>query len=557
MLADIAVFRHYLRPYARLLAFILFLLLADSLTALLGPWIAGYFTQLLVSEQPPGIFNRTLTLNQVLVLWLLVLLVQFCLRFAHQYLSGKVSTRVVADLNVELYTHIQQLPLTYFNERKKGQILSLLTNDIHILSGYLSQTIISIVPQMLTFLLALVLMFMISPFIALLACVSVPLFFLVMKIIGRKIRPLSQAMAENYDEMIAIADENLHLIHVLKAFNREPLEAEKYRRANADLIRNSDRYLYIQSLLTPAIHFLGAAAIIILLWLASVDLEQGQLTAADLVRLVLYGMLLVAPVSHVAGVYGQTQHARAAAARLRAVFMLAGEVLENTAGKCGKIRGLIEFHNVDFSYPGREPVLQEFNLIVKAGEKVAITGKNGAGKTTLVYLLQRFMEPDAGSILVDGTDIREYSLPYLRRRIGVVQQNVLLLNGTIRENISYGRPDASDDEIMNAASKACALDFIRALPQAMQTIIGDQGIKLSGGQKQRLSLARSLLNDPPILVLDEATAMFDPEGEASFVAECMHSLQEHTVLIITHRPKSLALADRILVLEDGKIRNQD
>lgn len=551
-LDEIPAFGHYLKPYTGMLVMILVLLLAESLTMLLSPWIAGTFTQLLVGgENGSGV---ALTINQVLALWLLILFVQFCLRFAHQNLSGRVSTRMVADLNVDLYRHIQLLPLTYFNEHRKGQILSLLTNDIHILSDYLSSTVISIVPQLVTFLLALVLMFIISPLIAVMACVLVPLFFLVMKIIGRRIRPISQKMAEDHDEMIAIADENLHLIPVLKAFTREKLEAEKYDHANKNLIRNTDRYIFIQSLLAPFVQFLAAAAIIILLWIASAGLQEGQLTAGDLVRLILYGMLLVAPMSRLAGVYGQTQHAKAAAARINRVFRMETEALESDGKPPSAIRGDIDFVNIDFRYPGREPVLQQFNLSIRAGEHVAITGENGIGKTTLVYLLQRFIEPDAGSVLIDGRDIQDYPLQALRQQIGVVQQNVLLLNGTIRDNIAYGRPGASDAEITAAADKACALDFIRALPEGMDTIIGDQGVKLSGGQKQRLSLARSLLNDPPVLILDEATAMFDPEGEANFVAVSMQSLKNHTIILITHRPKALELANRVMRMEErGKI----
>jgi subfamily B ATP-binding cassette protein MsbA len=213
----------------------------------------------------------------------------------------------------------------------------------------------------------------------------------------------------------------------------------------------------------------------------------------------------------------------------------------------------VRWEGVHFGYPGREPVLTGLDLEIQAGETLALTGENGSGKSTLIHLLMRFADPDRGRVLVDGTDIRGVSIPSLRGQIGLVAQHVLLLNGTVGENIAYGRPDATEAEIEAAARSAQADAFIRRLPQGYDTLIGDQGIRLSGGQRQRIALARALLKDPPILVLDEATAMFDPEGELAFIEDCRAVLAQRTVILITHRPASLALADRIVVLRDGRV----
>lgn len=259
-------------------------------------------------------------------------------------------------------------------------------------------------------------------------------------------------------------------------------------------------------------------------------------------------MLMSQPLKGLANVYGQVQRTRGAAERIVDFLDAQPEPDDTGLPAMPPVCGNIEFRNVAFHYPGGKPVLQDFNLQIHAGETVAITGPNGVGKSTLAHLLMRMADPDQGSIFIDGLDIGHYSLASVREQIGLVAQHTLLANDTVQENICYGQPLVAPDEIEAAARRAHAHEFIKQLPQGYESLIGDQGLRLSGGQRQRLSLARTLLLDPPILVLDEATSMFDPAGEESFLTECKDILDGKTVILITHRTASLALADRIYKL---------
>jgi ABC-type multidrug transport system fused ATPase/permease subunit len=443
--------------------------------------------------------------------------------------------------------------LSYYNERRRGEVLALLANDAERISSFVTGTLVSLLPLTVTFLGALYFLFRIDATIASLALVLVPVFYIVTKLIGRRIRPLSSQWMEIHARMFATLEENLGLLPAIKSFTRESLESERFDRSNRDLLRVAKKNLLAQSLLDPAVRLLAGLGLLLLVYLGTQRLEHGMLQPSDVVSLLLYGMLLTRPVGGLANVYGSVQSTRGAAQRLMEAFSVQPEPQEEGATELGRIRGRLELRGVRFAYPGREPVLEGLDLVVAAGETVALTGENGAGKSTIVHLLMRFADPDEGQVLIDGIDVRRVTIDSLRRRIGLVAQHVLLLNGSVRENIAYGRPGATIDEIEAAARGARAHDFISALPQGYDTVIGDQGIRLSGGQRQRVSLARALLKDPPVLILDEATAMFDPEGERAFIRECRDVLAERTVILITHRPASLDLADRVLRMESGGV----
>ena len=538
-----SVLLQYITPHRRVLLAIVLLLLGSSATALAQPWLAGQLTQALLGAE-----EATWGVQSVLILWLVLVVLRSVLGFATQYYIGSTGEVMTASLRSRLFQHLQALPIGYYQQRRSGDVLALLSNDAEYVSSFVTDTLVQLLPLLLTFAGAFVMMALIDPFIAGLAVVLLPAYFLIMKIIGRGIRPISRAWIDAYSNFITFLDENLDMVPAIKAFVREPTEKQRFEERNANLLSLSKRQLLIQSLLSPAIGLLAGLGLLLLLWLGSARIANGELAAAELVSLLLYAILLSQPLKGLANVYGQLQRTRGAAERIIEFLSERPEPDDSGRAALPAAKGEIRFEQVDFHYPGGKPVLQGLNLHIAARETVAITGPNGVGKSTIAHLLMRLADPDSGRILIDNMDIAEVSLASLRGQIGLVAQHTLLVNGTVAENIAYGQPLVKQAQIEHAARAAHAHEFITHLPDGYDTLIGDQGVRLSGGQRQRVSLARTLLIDPPILILDEATSMFDPAGEENFIAEYRDLLGGKTVILITHRPASLALADRVLEL---------
>jgi ATP-binding cassette, subfamily B, bacterial len=546
---DLRALLGFAAPYRATLAAGAAMMLLESAAALAVPWLGGRIAATLLASGPAGGGSMTLVLWAMLALFAL----QALLRFASASVLGAASQRIVADLKIRAYDHLQALPLAFFQERRAGDTLALLTYDVYVVSGYLTGTALAIVPLLVTGAGAAALMFRIQAPLALATVLLIPVFFLMVKILGRKLRPLAQQLQQEHATGVAIAEENLGMLPAIKAFTREEEESQRHGQ-QMDLIRRLEtRQLRIHAAMGPAVQFVAAAGIVGLLWLASGEVAGGKLTPAKLIEFLLYAQLLARPVAGLADIYGQTQTTRGAMRRLMHALDEEPEPPPNVGTVLPKVRGEIRFEDVSFGYPGRPPALQGLHLHVAAGETVAITGPNGAGKSTLSHLLARLHKPGEGRITIDGADIATVSLASLRSQIGIVPQHVLLFNATVRENIAYGRVDATDAQIEAAARAARAHDFIGGLPAGYDTVIGDQGVRLSGGQRQRIALARALLKDPPILILDEATAMFDPEGEREFLEACRDLMASRTVLLITHRPAPLAMAGRTIRLEGGRV----
>jgi ATP-binding cassette, subfamily B, bacterial len=530
-------------PHRSALLLVLALLLANSGLSLTQPWMAGQLTASILTPE-----DSIWGMQQVLIAWLTLMVLSASLGFLSQYYIGSTGELMATRMRGRLYQHTQALPLAYHQQRRGGDTLAIISNDAYLISGFVTDTVVHLLPLLLTFGGAFIAMALISPAIATLALLLLPPYYLVLKIVGRQMRPLSRARIDAYSSLIAIVTENLAMLPAIKAFTRESEEQQRFDLQNQQLMSIWRRQLLIKSLLGPVVALVAGLGLILLLWLGGAAVASNQLSAAELVSLLLYAMLMSQPLRGLANVYGQLQTTRGAAERIMEFLGEAPEPDDDDLPDLPPLVGDIELKSVHFQYPGGNPVLEGLNLRVAAGETIAITGRNGAGKSTLAHLIMRFADPLAGTVLIDEHDVSQYSLASLRSQIGLVAQHTLLTNGTVAENIAYGLPFADMTAIERAARQAHAEEFISEMKLGYQTLIGDQGVRLSGGQRQRLALARALLVNPPILIFDEATAMFDPTGEKAFIDECHELLAVKTVILITHRPASLALADRVIDL---------
>ncbi len=524
------------------LAGISLLTLLSSAATLAVPWLAAQTLGVVVSAD-----GAAPDLSQTLILLVGVLVVLTGLNIAAAIQSERASTGILTDLRKRVYEHVQIMPLSFHDEQRSGDVLALTSFEVSNLSDFLANTLANAPAILLTTMGAVGILYWIDPVMALIVPLLVPAFAIMIRLTGRTLRGLSRSARTAEVELVAIAERDLEILPAIKAFAAEAHHKEAFAKA-ADVSRDfAVRQAQLKAFIGPVMALLAALAAIGVLVIGSGYLSGDPSSPEELFAFLLYAALLTRPAGALATMYSSYQMARGTLARLETVLALEPEPGHDRGTQIDRAQGAITFDNVKFAYPGRSPVFEGLDLRVEPGEILALTGENGVGKSTLVRLLLRFYAPQTGHITLDGRDIADYQIQSFRRQFGYVPQRALLFNGTIADNIAFGQEAENYEASIERAARLARVDqFLGNLPEGLNTVIGDHGVKLSGGQRQRVSLARALYRDPPLIILDEATSMYDLESEAAFVEECVDTLKGRTVILITHRPASLALASRVV-----------
>jgi ATP-binding cassette, subfamily B, bacterial MsbA len=475
----------------------------------------------------------------------------------HTFLVASVGQRIVADLRLQIYERVQSLPLRFFTERRTGEIVSRVSNDVTVIQQAITEVPISFLGQFITLSGGLVMMLVMNWRLTLFVFALIPPILVFGLFFGRRLERLSSAVQDRLADSTVVLEEMLSGIRVVKSFVREAFEQQRFSHQIEQAYTTALKRARLRAVFIPLITFFGFGAVIFLLWYGGHQVVQGVITTGELIAFLIYMIMVTGPIGNFTTLYAQIREAMGAAQRM---FELLDAVPEPFGAadtlQPDRLQGHVQFIDVGFAYDHSQQVLEDVSLDVQPGEVLAIVGPSGVGKTTLVNLIPRFYDPTTGRIEIDGVDTRRFDLRKLREQIGLVPQETFLFGGTIRENIAYGRPGANDEEIITAAKAANAHDFIVAFPEGYDTVAGEKGVKLSMGQRQRITIARVLLKDPRILVLDEATSSLDSESEW-LVQEALDRLMNgRTTFVIAHRLSTIQRADRIVVLKDGRIIEQ-
>ena len=484
--------------------------------------------------------------------------VQALLSYVQAYLLSATGERAVAGLRRELFSKLLEMPPGFFVERRTGELTSRLTTDIGLLQGVLSHQIAEFARQALTLAGAVVLLTLNQPQLTLTALGVVPVIVLTAIFFGRRLRRITTGVQDRVAEANALAEEAFSQIRTVQSFVQEPTERRRYGERIAASVRAALRRAHVRGIFFGVLTFTTFSGIAFVLWQGGRLVLEDQLTAGELVQFLLYTIYIAAAIGALASFFSAYQEAVGAAERVFEILEAEPEVTDPPAPVPlpKPVRGSVSFEEVSFRYlpgPDAPEVLEEVTLSVAPGEVVALVGPSGAGKTTLVSLLPRFWDVSGGRILLDGIDIRSLALADLRGAVGIVPQEPALFSGTVAENIAYARPNASRADVEAAARAAHAHEFVQLLPQGYDTLVGERGVKLSGGQRQRIAIARAVLKDPAVLVLDEATSSLDNESERLIEDALARLLIGRTTLIIAHRLSTVQRADRLVVLDGGRI----
>ncbi len=535
----------------------LFFLGLSTLTSLAFPYMAS-----LLADAAQG----TVDWNIKQLGWVLlgILLVQSVFSYLRIVMFAYVSEYTMADIRKDLYARLITLPISFFEQRRVGELTSRLSADVSQLQDAISINLAELLRQFATLIIGLTIIGLTSWKLTLLMLATFPVAIVVAIFFGKFIRKMSKLAQDALANAGVVVEETLQSVQAVKVFTNEWFETQRYNKAIGKVVVIAMRTAKYRGAFVTFLISAVFGGIVVVLWYGAVLVQEGSLTIGELIRFILYTVFIGGAIGGMGDLYGNLQKALGASERVVEILHEYPEVLLPTGTdipakpNLPTLKGDIEYRNVRFAYPTRKDltILKNLSVHIRQGEKVALVGASGAGKSTIVQLLMRLYPVESGGIYLQNTNIADLDLTHLRQHIGIVPQEVILFGGTIYENILYGKPNATGEEVTDAAKKANAWEFISSFPEGLETLVGERGVKLSGGQRQRIAIARAILKDPAILILDEATSSLDAESER-LVQEALDRLMEdRTTIIIAHRLSTIRKVDTIYVLEGGEIVEQ-
>ena len=539
----------YMRPYLKELILAVICIVIAAGCNLYLPWIIKDMIDKVLTNKD------MMMLNMICIGIVVVFLVRGVFFFGQSYLVSYIGQKVIIDVREVMFRKFQRMPMAYFDRHQTGETMSFITNDVAAIQSALVDQLIEMVTEGSILIGSIVMMLYLDWKLTLLTLVVIPVVGQAMKIFGRKIKRNGTVIQERMADITSLLQESISSIRVVKSFVREKYEIERFSKQNQLNFQAAMKNVQLNSMLTPTVEFLAAISVTLIVWFGGYEVLNDEMTAGALVAFLTYAVNLANPVKRLSRVYGNLQRAMAAVDRVFAVIDLKETITDKPDAKAlPETKGEVSISNVTFEYKKGVPALSDISLEVKPGQMIAFVGPSGAGKSTIANLIPRFYEVTSGKIAIDGHDIRDVTLASLREQIGIVPQETMLFSTTVRENIRYGRLDATDEEVEAAAKAANADSFIKELPQGYDTPIGERGLNLSGGQRQRMAIARAILKNPRILILDEATSALDTESEKIVQAALDKLMIGRTSFVIAHRLSTIFNADQIYVIDNGHVK---
>jgi ABC-type multidrug transport system fused ATPase/permease subunit len=565
----VRLIRELIRPYRGTIAIILAAMAVQTLMSLAGPWPLAVILDVFV-----GAHHLPKQLAEILQPWLhaggkvqiglfaalasvLIALIGGIASYFANYYTESVGQWVAHDLRMRTYHHLQRLSLSYYDSHQVGTLLSTITADIGTIQSFASSATLGILVDLMTIIGMLVLMFYLNWDFALIAVAVTPFLLLFISHFNKAVKAATKEVRKRQSDIVTTLEQGLESVRVVKAFGREELQESQLSSVSQATVDAALKARKVKSLLSPIVTVVVAVCVGIVLWRGSILMLAGTMSAGALTVFLSYLNKFFKPVQDLAKMTNTIAQTAVGVDRVREIIETDTIIPEKPDARAPEsLKGKIAFENVAFGYTADSPVLRDVTFTITPGEIVGIVGPTGGGKSTVVSMIPRFYDPSQGRVLVDEVDIRDFTVQGLRKHVGFVLQDTVLFHGTIRENIAYGRPDATEEDILEAAKQANADEFIAKMPHGYDTMVGDRGLTLSGGQRQRIGIARALIRNNPILILDEPTAALDSESEARVIEALERLMKGRTVIMIAHRLSTIRDANKIIVLKGGVVAEQ-